>query len=321
MVDERSLEGLSAEELERLLSAKRRAERLRRFRAIVEEEGREASVSEELPGLLSTGQEGPVRREAGRGYRPPPSVTEVKVPFRPPQVPPSGIAFPQGALREEKRGRVWRRLRDRFLLLVELGALLGLIGVVVVSFYNLRLLNREVIQTRGQGSTATPVVLLPGSSFPPTSEMPAPYQHLVQGLTPIPIPTPGPEQATRIVIPAIDVDAPVVEGDGWEELKMGVGHHIGSVNPGERGNMVVSGHNDVFGEVFRRLGELGPGDEIIVYAGETPYRYLVREKRIVQPDEVSVMEPTTKATMTLITCYPYLIDTHRLVVIAELEGQ
>ncbi len=294
MVDERSSEGLSAEELERLLSAKRRAERLRRFRATVEEEGREASVSEELPGLLPTGQESPARPGVRRSYRPP---------------------------QEEERGRVWRRLRDRFLLLVELGALLGLIGVVVVSFYNLRLLNREAVQTRGQGATVTPVALLPGSSFPPTSEMPAPYQHLVQGLTPIPIPTPGPEQATRIVIPAIDVDAPVVEGDGWEELKMGVGHHIGSVNPGERGNMVVSGHNDVFGEVFRRLGELGPGDEIIVYAGETPYRYLVRERRIVQPDEVSVMESTTKATMTLITCYPYLIDTHRLVVIAELEGQ
>lgn len=320
MGDERSLEGLSVEELERLLSAKQRAERLRRFRAIVEGEGQEAPVGEELPGLLPTGQEGPVRRGAGRSYRPP-SVTEVKVPFRTPQVPPSGSPFPQGSLREEKSGRVWRRLRDRFLLLVELGALLGLIGVVVVSFYNLRLLNREVVHTRGQGATATPVALLPGSSFPPTSEMPAPYQHLVQRLTPIPIPTPGPEQATRIVIPAIDVDAPVVEGDGWEELKMGVGHHIDSANPGERGNMVVSGHNDVFGEVFRHLGELMVGDEIIVYAGENPYRYLVREKRIVQPDEVSVMEPTTKATMTLITCYPYLIDTHRWVVIAELEGQ
>ncbi|MGB5932780.1 MAG: sortase [Anaerolineae bacterium] len=320
MGDECSLEGLSAEELERLLSAKRRAERLHRFRAIVEEEGREASVGEELPGLLPTGQGGPVRQGASRSYRSP-SVTEVKVPFRTPQVAPSGSPFPQGSLREERRGRVWRRLRGRFLLLVELGALLGLIGVVVVSFYNLRLLNREVVQTRGQGATATPVALLPGSSFPPTSEMPAPYQHLVQGLTPIPIPAPGPEQATHIVISAIDVDAPVVEGDGWEELKMGVGHHIGSANPGERGNMVVSGHNDVFGEVFRRLGDLGPGAEIIVYAGETPYRYLVRERRIVEPDEVSVMEPTTKATMTLITCYPYLIDTHRLVVIAELEGQ
>lgn len=320
MGDERSLEGLSVEELERLLSAKQRAERLRRFRAIVEGEGQEAPVGEELPGLLPTGQEGPIRRGAGRSYRPP-SVTEVKVPFRTPQVPPSESPFPQGSLREEKSGRVWRRLRDRFLLLVELGALLGLIGVVVVSFYNLRLLNREVVHTRGQGATATPVALLPGSSFPPTSEMPAPYQHLVQRLTPIPIPTPGPEQATRIVIPAIDVDAPVVEGDGWEELKMGVGHHIDSANPGERGNMVVSGHNDVFGEVFRHLGELMVGDEIIVYAGENPYRYLVREKRIVQPDEVSVMEPTTKATMTLITCYPYLIDTHRWVVIAELEGQ
>lgn len=320
MVDVHPSEGLSAEELERLLSAKRRAERLRRFRAIVEEEGLEVSVGEELPGGLPAGQEGPIRRGASRSYQPP-SVTEAKVPFRTPQATPSGSPFPQGSLQEEKRGRMWRGLRDRFLLLVELGALLGLIGVVVISFYNLRLLNREVVQTRGQGAAATPVTLLPGSSFPPTNEMPAPYQHLVQGLTPIPIPTPGPEQATRIVIPAISVDAPVVEGDSWEELKMGVGHHIGSANPGERGNMVVSGHNDVFGEVFRHLGELVPEDEIIVYAGETPYRYLVREKRILEPTEVSVMEPTTKATMTLITCYPYLIDTHRLVVVAELEGQ
>ncbi len=317
MANERSLEGLSVEELERLLFAKRRAERLRRFRAIVEEEGREALVSEELPGGLPIGQEGPVRRGVGRSYLPP-SAAEAKVPFRTPQAAPSESPFPQRSLQEGKRGRVWRRLWDGFLLLVELGALLGLIGVVVISFYNLRLLNRE---PKGQRATATPVALLPGSSFPPTSEMPAPYQHLVQGLTPISIPTPGPEQATRIVITAIDVDAPVVEGDGWEELKMGVGHHIGSANPGERGNMVVSGHNDVFGEVFRHLGELEPGDEIIVYAGETPYRYLVREKRIVPPDGVSVMEPTTRATMTLITCHPYLIDTHRLVVIAELEGQ
>lgn len=229
--------------------------------------------------------------------------------------------MPQGALQEGKRGRVWRRLLDRFLLLVELGALLGLIGVVVISFKNLSLLNREVDQSRAQEATATPITLLPGSSFPPNNEMPAPYQNLVQRLTPIPIPTPSPEQASRIVIPAIDVDAPVVEGDGWEELKMGVGHRIGSANPGERGNMVFSGHNDVFGEVFRRLGELEPGDEIIVYAGESPYLYLMREKRIVEPTEISVMEPTTEATMTLITCYPYLIDTHRLVVIAELEGQ
>lgn len=318
MVDERSLEALSAKELKKLLSSKRRADLLRRFRAIVEEEGREAPVSEELPGLLTIGQKRHVRLGTGRSY--PPPVAEGKVSFQASQVASSESLFPQGSPRE-KRERVQHRLRDRFLLLVELGALLGLLGVVVVSFYNLRLLNREVVNTRAQEATATPVALLPGSSFPPTNKMPAPYQHLVQGLTPIPIPTQGPEQATRIVIAAIDVDAAVVEGDGWEELKMGVGQHIGSANPGERGNMVVSGHNDVFGEVFRRLGELMPGDEIIVYAGETPYRYLVREKRIVQPDEVSVMEPTTKAAMTLITCYPYLIDTHRLVVIAELEGQ
>jgi sortase A len=116
------------------------------------------------------------------------------------------------------------------------------------------------------------------------------------------------------------VDAPVVEGDGWEELKKGAGHRLGSANPGEVGNCIISGHNDIFGEVFRRLGDLEPGDEIIVYAGTLPYRYIVKEKLIVRPSEMSVIAHTTNPVLTLITCYPYLIDTHRLVVIAELEG-
>jgi sortase A len=138
-------------------------------------------------------------------------------------------------------------------------------------------------------------------------------------MVPVPIPTPGPQSPTRIVIPAIGVDAPVVEGDSWEQLKKGVGHHIGSANPGERGNMVLSGHNDVFGEVFRDLEKLDLNDEVIVYAGVQPYRYVVKAKRIVEPTEVSVMADTSTPTLTLITCYPYLVDTHRLVVIATLE--
>jgi hypothetical protein len=55
-----------------------------------------------------------------------------------------------------------------------------------------------------------------------------------------PSPTPGPESPTRIVIPTIEVDAPIVEGDNWEQLKLGVGHHIDSANPGEQGNLDVT---------------------------------------------------------------------------------
>jgi len=66
------------------------------------------------------------------------------------------------------------------------------------------------------------------------------------------------------------------------------------------------------------LEELDLGDEVIVYAGATSYRYIVREKRIVEPEDVSVMYPTTQPILSLQTCYPYLVDTHRLVVIAQL---
>ena len=72
------------------------------------------------------------------------------------------------------------------------------------------------------------------------SEIPQHLQPLVQSLVNIPLPTPGPEQANRIQIPAIGIDAPIVQGDGWETLKKGVGQHIGSADPGEKGNVVLS---------------------------------------------------------------------------------
>ena len=220
------------------------------------------------------------------------------------------------------------RVRDRLLLLLELAALVGLIFVIYSSLSNLHLLNKEVaeaLEAEHPGTTpvATQGMTLPGGSLPPASEgsVPGQLRHLVEPGASIPIPTPGPRQASRIVIPSINVDAPVVQGDGWEELKMGAGHRIGSANPGERGNTVISGHNDVYGEIFRYLEDVNVGDEAIVYAGGTPYVYLVVAKMVVEPSEVSLLEPTPNATLTLITCHPYMIDTHRLVVVAELANQ
>ncbi len=110
-----------------------------------------------------------------------------------------------------------------------------------------------------------------------------------------------------------------MEGDNWEQLKLGVGHHLNTANPGERGNMVLSAHNDIYGETFRHLDKLELGDEVTVYAGEQPYRYIVTAKQIVDPSEVRVLAPTTKPVVTLISCYPYMVDSHRIVVVAELQ--
>ena len=64
---------------------------------------------------------------------------------------------------------------------------------------------------------------------------------------------------------------------------------------------------------------VGLGDEVIVYAGDQPYRYIITTKRIVEPTEVSVLAQTTKPVATLISCFPYMVDTHRIVVVAELQ--
>ena len=168
--------------------------------------------------------------------------------------------------------------------------------------------------------------VLPSGHTPPDAlkqSEPAPVPvHLrgqVAAITPLPVPTPGPEQAQRIVIPAIDVDAPVVEGDDWESLKYGSGHHIGSADPGERGNCVISGHNDIYGELFRDLPDLKVGDEIILYTETQEYQYVVEQTRIVEPTEVSVLRATSSPVLTLVSCYPYGIDSHRIVVIGTLK--
>jgi sortase A len=128
----------------------------------------------------------------------------------------------------------------------------------------------------------------------------------------------GAAPPSRIVIPKINVDAPIVSNVTWEDLKKGVGHLPGSANPGERGNLYLAAHNDIYGEIFRYLNDLEPGDEYFIYGGEQKFRYVVKEKRIIEPTDVEVMWPTTEPVATLQTCYPYLVDSHRLVVIGEL---
>lgn len=227
---------------------------------------------------------------------------------------------------EEKQSRrqtggFWARLGERFLLLIEVGAAIGLIVLLVTGALQLRFLNQETAEALEVDlATPTSVAMLPGGSIPPTPAAAPPlYSKLLHRVTPIVLPTPGAQDPVRIVIEAIDVDAPIVQGDGWEELKKGVGHHLGSAQPGMRGNMVLAAHNDVFGEIFRDLNDLQAGDEVVVYTVDDRYTYVVRDKQILEPTKVSVMEPTHEPTATLITCYPYGIDSHRLVVFAELE--
>jgi sortase A len=226
-----------------------------------------------------------------------------------------------------------RRVMDRFLLAVEILAVVGLVGVLISGFGLLRALNDEIASALIQETlTPTPLVMavvLPSGHVPPDAqgntrpndaEIPAHLQPMVQSLASIPIPTSAPDQAIRIQVPALNIDAPVVQGDGWEQLKKGVGQNLASVNPGQTGNVILSAHNDVYGEIFRYLDKLAPGDQVILYTQQRQYVYVVDRTAIVEPTAVEVMASTGSPTVTLISCYPYLVNKQRIVVFARLQN-
>jgi sortase A len=296
-------ENLSAEELRRLLVEKRRADRqarLERFRKT----GRVVSLSTEI----ESGMLGSLRSRE--------SEAELLAP----------AALPA-------RRSAGRRLVDGLLLLIEVGAVLGLVFILLSGMDLLQELNREVLAAIEQPTmTPTPLVsavVLPSGHTPPNApggarpndaEIPEHLRPLVQSLANIPIPTPGPEHAIQIKIPAIGIDAPIVQGDGWEQLKKGVGQHIGTANPGQKGNVVLSAHNDVFGEIFRQLDRLAPGDQVILFTNQRAYTYVITASQVVEPTRVEVMSATRDATLTLISCYPYMVNDQRIVVTARLQS-
>jgi sortase A len=133
-----------------------------------------------------------------------------------------------------------------------------------------------------------------------------------------------------LVIPALGIDAPVVEvpiaNKTWNVslVEHEIAHLGGTAHPGEKNNMVLAGHATLKRGIgpFFRLESLQPGDIAVVYAGEQPFRYRVLGKRYVLPTEVSVAQPTVDAILTLVTCSDWDAEDRtyreRVAVIAEL---
>ena len=224
-----------------------------------------------------------------------------------------------------------KKVVDGFLLSIEILAVVGLVFVLFNGLDILQELNREVALALEQPTlTTTPLiraVVLPSGHTPPNSpggsqpnieEIPEHLQPVVQSFWEMPIPTQSPQHAIRLQIPKLNKDVPIVEGDGPEQLKKGVGHYIYSANPGESGNVVLSAHNDIHGEIFRDLDQLEAGDLVIIFSERQSYTYVVEEVLIVKPTQVEFLESTQSSTATLISCYPYLVDNKRIVVRANL---
>jgi len=191
---------------------------------------------------------------------------------------------------------------------------------------------------------ATPDLLPDWSATPeepdPT-EPPATRRPPTPTATPTPTsPPPAEEPPTRVIAQAIDLDArvvpmgwEVVDHDGtmvseWVVPEKAAGWHLNSGLPGHEENVVLSGHHNVKGKVFRYVVDLEPGDEITVYAGDTPYVYVVAEKYILKESGMPLrtrkknaqwIMPSGDERLTLVTCWPYEWpgNSHRVIVVAR----
>ncbi|MFQ5886212.1 MAG: sortase [Anaerolineae bacterium] len=111
----------------------------------------------------------------------------------------------------------------------------------------------------------------------------------------------------------------------WEIADYAVGWHKNSAYSGNGGNIVLSGHHNIKGEVFRYLLNLSQSDKVILYVGKKPYHYRVAQKVLLRergmPLEVrrqnaEWIAPTDHERLTMVTCWPYSSNTHRLIVVA-----
>lgn len=140
-------------------------------------------------------------------------------------------------------------------------------------------------------------------------------------------------------IPAIGLDADVVplgwsvqQTDAgpvsvWDDLPAGQAAWLrSSAAPGQGSNVVLSGHHNMAGEVFRDLVNLKEGDLIILSAGGRDFVYVVALNVIVperdapeaqRQQNAAWMQPATCERLTLITCWPYETNTHRLIIVAD----
>nr|WP_240921451.1 class C sortase [Microbacterium excoecariae] len=125
----------------------------------------------------------------------------------------------------------------------------------------------------------------------------------------------------RIRVPAIGVDLPVFHGTTDETLRRGIGHLYGTSLPvgGSGTHAVLTGHSGLpEAELFTRLADLEEGDEIVVETMGESLTYRVTGSETVEPTDIDSLRPAAgRDQLTLLTCTPIGINTHRLLVHAE----
>lgn len=167
----------------------------------------------------------------------------------------------------------------------------------------------------------------------------APRETANRDIAPAPSPEPAAPTASleallqidRVISPVVEMGWQTVTRDGqttseWVVPEYAAGWHLNSRLPGQGGNIVLSGHNNILGQVFRYIVDLESGEEVTLYSGERTFIYLVQEKYVLkekgQPLEVRQANarwigPFDDERLTLVSCWPYTNNTHRVIVVAR----
>jgi sortase A len=357
MADKRSVDDLSIEELERVLAIKRREARqdqLRRMRRTGRVIEPEKPVTPPTVDPLQ-----PPAQSVNPNNQQLPSETvnipassvekrKVKPEFEDDIGDVKGYKSKNKTTDGDIGNSAWRKVMDISLVFIEIAAVLGLILIGVEMLNGIGILQQETAaaqriaeeKLRESIPTLEPTpqlqltnVVLPSGHTPPNQvgggqfnfdEIPAQMRALVadQVFLPPDIERPPPTDETPLIlrIPKINVDHSIVQGVDWEALKLGIGQVQNGFTPTDRnGNIVLAAHNDIYGELFRYLDQLEPGDQFQIQTQDKLYNYTITGWDIYEPDDVHVMEPRGKAGATLISCYPYQVSTKRIVVFADLD--
>lgn len=161
-------------------------------------------------------------------------------------------------------------------------------------------------------------------STPAVSATPASAKKPQPNATELEIPSVGIKtKIEQVGYQTIMVDGkPVIQ---WDVAGYAASHDENSGNPGDGKNIVLTGHDDWKGEVFKNLHEVKKGDIVTLTSPAGTFHYAVSQ--ILYRQEVGMplsfrlqtghyLDPTAPERVTLITCWPYGVDTHRLIVIA-----
>jgi sortase A len=344
MRDKRPVDELSIEELERILAIRKREERQGKLKRM-ERAGRVVASEVQPPPPSFLQPPTPVIPTTNAIPAPVSRDVEAALPITPtPQFDDEVRETVYKAPNAKNADRFWKSFINQSLLLVEVLAIVGLVFLGYQMFVSTTTLQQETAnaqaladeQRRATIPTLAPTpqlqlddFVLPGGHIITQTgeirfnydEVPANLIGLVQTqiLQPnIVRPVQTAESALSITIPKINVDQTIVPGIDWEALKLGVGQLMNGVNPGDDdGNLVLAGHNDIYGQVFRYLDELEPGDEFTIRTQTQVFTYRITGTEYVEPSDVSVLQPRGGATVTLISCYPYQVNSQRIIVYAE----